>query len=50
LQFHFRVNRSQTVFAIGMRRAGVLGAFTVSLGFTLPLIRFAFGVAWPWLV
>src|SRR5689334_1818063 len=40
---------SQVVFAIGMRRAGLLGAFTASLCFTLPsallLILFAFGVA-----
>ncbi len=40
---------SQTVFALGMRRAGLLGAFTASLCFTLPsallMILFAFGVA-----
>ncbi|ACB75455.1 chromate efflux transporter [Opitutus terrae] len=40
---------SQLVFAIGMRRGGLLGAFAASLCFTLPsailLILFAFGVA-----
>lgn len=40
---------SQVVFALGMRRGGLLGAFTASLSFTLPsailLILFAFGVA-----
>lgn len=40
---------SQLVFALGMRRAGLGGAFAASLCFTLPsailLILFAFGVA-----
>lgn len=40
---------SQTVFALGLRRAGLAGAFTASLCFTLPsallMILFAFGVA-----
>lgn len=40
---------SQVVFALGMHRAGLLGALTASLCFTLPsaalLIAFAYGVA-----
>ena len=40
---------SQVVFALGMRRAGILGAFAASLCFTLPsailLILFAYGVS-----
>jgi chromate transporter len=40
---------SQVVFAIGMRRAGLLGGLAASLGFLLPsavmMIAFAYGVA-----
>lgn len=40
---------SQLVFALGMQRAGLAGALTASLGFTLPsaliMIAFAYGVA-----
>ena len=40
---------SQTIFALGMRRAGLMGGILASLGFTLPsavlMILFAYGVA-----
>lgn len=40
---------SQVVFALGMQRAGLLGALVASVGFTLPsallMIGFAYGVA-----
>jgi chromate transporter len=40
---------SQVVFALGMQRAGLLGALCASVGFTLPsallMIAFAYGVA-----
>jgi chromate transporter len=41
---------SQTVFALGMRRGGLIGAMLASLCFTMPsavlMIAFAYGVAW----
>ena len=40
---------SQTIFALGMRRAGLAGGILASLGFTLPsailMVLFAYGVA-----